>query len=126
MKTIADINAVRDSVRAVSEARAAGTGGGIRIAVGMATCGLAAGAGPVYDALCAEVKARRLENVSVIRTGCMGMCRLEPIVDVYVPGQERVTYVFVNADKAKKIVERHVVGGEIVEEYLADDDKEEL
>lgn len=110
MKSIAEINAIRDKMRA--ERRAT------RVAVGMATCGLSAGARPVYDALLDEVAARGLENVEVVHTGCLGMCKLEPIVEVFRPGEERVTYVHVTAEKARDIVERHVAGGRICEEYL--------
>ena len=65
----------------------------IRVVVGMATCGIAAGARPVLNAFLEEVAKRELKNVTVSQTGCIGVCRLEPIVEVYVPGQEKVTYV---------------------------------
>ncbi len=77
----------------------------IRIVVGMATCGISAGAKPVFDTLIKEVEEKRLNNVQVVQTGCIGMCTYEPIVEVYAPDEEKVTYTHVNADKAKKIVE---------------------
>ena len=84
---------------------------GTRIVVGMATCGIAAGARPVLQTIVEEVNSRKLEHVMVSQTGCIGVCRLEPIVEVYEPGKEKVTYVKVTPDVAKKIVEQHIVNG---------------
>ena len=89
----------------------------IRIAVGMATCGLAAGAQPIYDAFQAEVKKLGLSNVDVVRTGCIGVCRVEPMAEIYVPGQKKVTYVSLKPEMIPEIVEKQVVGGEIVSKY---------
>lgn len=119
MKSIADIKAIRDKMQAEKANREVGGEGDIRVVVGMATCGIAAGARPVFNAFIDEVAAKKLDNVKVSRTGCMGMCKLEPIVEIYVPGQEKVTYIHVNADKAKEIVEKHIIGGNVVTEYLA-------
>ena len=90
---------------------------GIRVVVGMATCGIAAGARPVLSAFLKEVEKRNLANVTVTQTGCIGMCRLEPIVEVYVPGKEKVTYVKMTAEKVAKIVSDHIVNGAPVIEY---------
>ena len=90
---------------------------GIRIVVGMATCGIAAGARPVLEALEKEVKAHNLENVMVMQTGCIGMCRLEPIVEVYEPGKDKITYVHMTADKVSKIISEHIINGNPVAEY---------
>ena len=91
MKSIAEIKAIRDKMQADKASRETGTEGDIRIVVGMATCGIAAGARPVFNTLVDEVASRQLTNVKVTRTGCMGMCKLEPLVEVYIPGQEKVT-----------------------------------
>ena len=88
-----------------------------RIVVGMATCGIAAGARPVMLEFVEELKRRGLENVTVAQTGCIGMCRLEPMVEVYVKGQEKVTYVHMNIDKVARVVGEHIVNGRPVEEY---------
>lgn len=88
-----------------------------RIVVGMATCGIAAGARPVMLEFVEELKRRGLENVTVAQTGCIGMCRLEPMVEVYVKGQEKVTYVHMNPDKVARVVGEHIVNGRPVEEY---------
>ena len=88
-----------------------------RIVVGMATCGIAAGARPVMLAFIEELKKRGIENVTVAQTGCVGMCRLEPMVEVYVKDQEKVTYVHMSPDKVARIVNDHIVNGRPVEEY---------
>ena len=88
-----------------------------RVLVGMATCGIAAGARPVLNAFLEEVAKRELKNVTVSQTGCIGVCRLEPIVEVYVPGQEKVTYVKMTPDKVASIVSEHLVNGRVVTEY---------
>ncbi len=88
-----------------------------RIVVGMATCGIAAGARPVMLGFIEELKKRGIENVTVSQTGCVGMCRLEPMVDVYVKDQEKVTYVHMTPEKVARVVNDHIVNGRPVEEY---------
>ena len=88
-----------------------------RVVVGMATCGIAAGARPVMLEFVEELKRRGLENVTVAQTGCIGMCRLEPMVEVYVKDQEKVTYVHMNPEKVARVVTEHIVNGRPVEEY---------
>lgn len=90
---------------------------GIRIVVGMATCGIAAGAKPIMNAFVEEVKKRNLADVTVVQTGCIGICQYEPVVEVYVPGKEKVTYVNMTVPKIAKIVNDHVVNGNIVLKY---------
>lgn len=88
-----------------------------RIVVGMATCGIAAGARPVLTAFMDEVSSRNLQHVAVAQTGCIGVCRLEPIVEVYRPGEEKVTYVKVTPDMVGKIMTEHIVNSNVVTEY---------
>ena len=88
-----------------------------RIVAGMATCGIAAGARPVMLAFIEELKKRGIENVTVAQTGCVGMCRLEPMVEVYVKDQEKVTYVHMNPDKVARVVGEHIVNGKPVDEF---------
>ncbi len=88
-----------------------------RIVVGMATCGIAAGARPVMLEFIEELKKRGLENVTVAQTGCIGMCRLEPMVEVYVKGQEKVTYIHMSPEKVARVVGEHIVNGKPVDEY---------
>ena len=86
MKSLAELQAIRDKMRQQIDLRDSGDDR-IRVVVGMATCGIAAGARPVLNAFLEEVAKRELKNVTVSQTGCIGVCRLEPIVEVYVPGQ---------------------------------------
>lgn len=88
-----------------------------RVVVGMATCGISAGARPVLNTLVEEVSKRNLSNVQIVQTGCIGMCTLEPIVEVYTADKEKVTYVHVDTDKAKRIVLEHLVNNKVVLEY---------
>ena len=119
MKSIDDIKAIRDKMQSEIILRDNTSGNDeTRIVVGMATCGISAGARPVFNTLVEEVATRQLKNVKVTRPGCLGMCKLEPIVEVFVPGQEKVTYVHVDSEKAKQIVANHIVNGNICTEYL--------
>ena len=90
---------------------------GVRVVVGMATCGIAAGARPVMTSFLEEIGKRNLNNVAVEQTGCIGLCRLEPIVEVYAPGQDKVTYVKMTPDKVARVVSEHIVNGQVVAEY---------
>ncbi len=90
---------------------------GIRVVVGMATCGIAAGARPVMSAFVEEIAKRNLANVTVAQTGCIGVCRLEPIVEIIAPGEEKVTYVKMTPEKAARVVAEHIVNKQVVTEY---------
>ena len=116
MKTLEELMAIRDKAKANMTDRD-GTGDSIRIVVGMATCGIAAGARPVLNAFVEEVAKRNLKNVTVAQTGCIGMCQYEPIVEVFEPGKEKVTYVKMNAEKVPKVVADHIVNGNPVFDY---------
>lgn len=116
MKTLEELMAIRDKTRQNMTARE-GTGEVTRVVVGMATCGIAAGARPVLNAFSQEIAKRKLAHVTVSQTGCIGMCQYEPIVEVFVPGQEKVTYVKMTPEKAAKVVADHIVNGNVVTEY---------
>ena len=116
MKSLAELKASRDKAKDSVIMRHENPNN-IRVVVGMATCGIAAGARPVLQAFLEEVQKRGLDNVIVTQTGCIGLCRLEPIVEVYVPGQEKVTYVKMTPDKVGKVVANHIVNGAVVDEY---------
>lgn len=88
-----------------------------RIVIGMATCGIAAGAKPVMNAILDELKRNDISNVIVSQTGCIGICKLEPVVEVYMPGKEKVTYVKMNVTRARRMIYEHVIGGKIIDEY---------
>ena len=116
MKSLAELQEIRN--RAINQVNLRkDREDGIRVVVGMATCGIAAGARPVLNAFLQEVDKRNLSNVTVTQTGCIGMCRLEPIVEVYVPGQEKVTYVKMTEEKAARIVAEHIINNQPVAEY---------
>ncbi len=114
MKSIEELKAIRDKARASVNVRGDNSED-IRIVVGMATCGIAAGARPVLNAFVEEINARGLSNVIVTQTGCIGVCQFEPVVEVYVPGKEKVTYVKMSPDKVPGIVTEHIVNGRVVE-----------
>ncbi len=86
----------------------------IRVIVGMGTCGISAGAGPVYEILKDGIERYGLENIEVWPTGCVGMCTYEPIVEVKEPGKKTVTYIHVDAKKAEEILRYHIQGGQPV------------
>lgn len=90
---------------------------GTRVVVGMATCGISAGARPVLKTLVEEVNKRGLQGVIVSQTGCIGICEYEPIVEVYRPGEEKVTYIKMTPEKVARIVVEHIVNGNVVTEY---------
>ena len=90
---------------------------GVRVVVGMATCGIAAGARPVLNAFVQEVEKRGRTNVMVTQTGCIGMCKYEPIVEVYVPGAEKVTYIHMSEEKAARVVAEHIINNKPVAEF---------
>jgi len=116
MKSLADLEAIRQ--RTLDKVNLRREHEGTRVVVGMATCGIAAGARPVLLAFMEEVNKRKLLNVTVAQTGCIGMCRLEPMVEITLPGEEKVTYVRVTPEKVARIVEEHVVNGRPVLEYV--------
>ncbi len=110
MKSLAELQAIREKAQQNITLRN-GQHEGIRVVVGMATCGIAAGARPVLNAFVEEINKRQLGNVVVTQTGCIGMCQFEPIVEVLVPGKEKVTYGKVTPEKVSKIVVDHLVNG---------------
>ena len=116
MKSLADLQAIRAKTLENINMRKE-DGNAARVVIGMATCGIAAGARPVMLKFLEEIKNRDLQHVTVSQTGCIGMCRLEPMVDVILPGQEKVTYVKVKPDMVDRIVTEHLVGGTPVAEY---------
>ena len=116
MKSIAELQEIRDRVRKQIEIRD-GMGDNIRVAVGMATCGIAAGARPVLSTLVDEVSKENLDNITVTQTGCIGICQFEPVVEVYEPGKEKVTYVHMTPEKAIRVVHNHLKKGSPVIEY---------
>lgn len=116
MKSMAELEAIRAKTLEKVAMRK-DTDDSIRVVVGMATCGIAAGARPVMLKFLEEIQKRNLQHVTVSQTGCIGMCRLEPMLDVMIPGKEKVTYVKVTPDMVPRIVAEHIVNGRPIEEY---------
>ena len=120
MKSLAELAAIRDKMKDKVAIREGSNE--TRIVVGMATCGIAAGARPVLAAFVEQVNEAGLSGtVTVSQTGCIGLCRYEPIVEVYRDGEEKDTYVNMTADKVEKIIKDHIKGGKVVNEYLLKD-----
>ena len=116
MKSLAELQAIKERMK--SKVALRDGYGEVRVVVGMATCGIAAGARPVLNAFVDGVNNNGLtDKVTVTQTGCIGICQYEPVVEVYAEGKEKVTYVKLDAAKAAEIVEKHLKGGEIVTEY---------
>ena len=116
MKSLAELAQLREKTLAKINLRKEDDNA-IRVVVGMATCGIAAGARPVMKALMDEIEKRGVANCTVTQTGCIGVCRLEPIVEVYLPGSEKITYVKMDPEKAVKIVNDTIVNGKVINEY---------
>lgn len=116
MKSLAELAAIREKMQSKVVIREGM--GTVRVVVGMATCGIAAGARPVLKAFTEGVNAEGLtDKVSVTQTGCIGICQYEPVVEIFEEGKEKVTYVKLDEAKAKEIVEKHLKGGQVVTEY---------
>lgn len=115
MKTLAELNALRDNAKPDVKLRLAGKDA-VRIVVAMATCGIEKGANDIALAFLKAVNEKDA-NAVVETSGCIGLCKFEPVAEVFVPGQEKVTYINLTAEKAAEIVEKHVLGGEAVSEY---------
>ena len=117
MKSLEELKAIRDRMQSAVGVRSEDESN-TRVVVGMATCGIAAGARPVLNAFAELVEQKGLKNVTVTQTGCIGLCMYEPIVEVYEPGKEKVTYVKMDAEKAAEVVERLLAGGTVVDKYI--------
>jgi len=116
MKSLAELQAIKDKMKNKVIIREGANE--TRVVVGMATCGIAAGARPVLNAFVEAVNAENLaDKVTVSQTGCIGICQYEPVVEIYEPGKEKITYVKMTAEKAKAVVEKHLKGGNVVSEF---------
>lgn len=115
MKSLAELAAIRERMQDKVNIRE--NNASIRIVVGMATCGISAGARPVLNAFVEGVaKAGLSGKATVSQTGCIGICQYEPVVEVF-NGEEKVTYVNMNTDKVAKVIEDHIKNGKVVTEY---------
>ena len=116
MKSLAELQAIRDRARAAVNIRE-NSEAKTRVVVGMATCGIAAGARPVLTAIVDEVAKRDLSDIMVTQTGCIGICQYEPVVEVIDAAGDKTTYVKMTPEKALRVVNDHLVNGNVVTEY---------
>ena len=116
MKSLEELKAIRERMQGQVGMRSE-SATDTRVVVGMATCGIASGARPVLTTLSEAVVEKKIENVIVTQTGCIGLCQYEPIVEVLAPGQEKVTYVKMTPEKALEVVEKHLLRGQVITEY---------
>jgi NADP-reducing hydrogenase subunit HndB len=116
MKSLEELQAIKAKMKDKVVLREGS--GDVRVVVGMATCGIAAGARPVLNEFVKDVSEEGLsDKVTVSQTGCIGICQYEPVVEVFEAGKEKVTYVKMTAEKAKEVVEKHLKGGKVVSQY---------
>lgn len=113
MKSLEELAAIRDKMQNVVNLRSEASDC-TRIVVGMATCGIAAGARPVLKAFSDGIQEKGIKDVMVIQEGCIGLCQYEPVVEVITPGKEKVTYVNMTSEKAAEVIEQHIIGGNVV------------
>ena len=117
MKSLEELAAIREKMKQKVAIRE-GADNTTRIVVGMATCGISAGARPVLSAFVEGVSEAGLsDSVMVTQTGCIGICQYEHVVEVFESGKEKVTYVKMTPEKAKEVIEKHIKGGNVIEEY---------
>ena len=117
MKSLAELKAIREKMQSQVSMRAEDHNH-TRVVVGMATCGIASGARPVLTRLSTLVQEKNLtDKISVTQTGCIGLCQYEPIVEVMEPGKSKITYLKMTPEKAEEVLERHLIGGHVVEDY---------
>ena len=117
MKSLDELRALREKMKSQTDNRSVAGSDETVIKVGMATCGIAAGARPVLTTMVDEVAKRQLNNVVVTQTGCIGICQFEPVVEVVTPDGEKTTYVKMTPEKAVRVVNDHLVNGNVVTEY---------
>ncbi|MHC4507947.1 MAG: (2Fe-2S) ferredoxin domain-containing protein [Planctomycetota bacterium] len=110
-----DLDKIGDTIRRTMLLRE-GTGRA-KVIVHMGTCGIAAGARTVMKALMDEIESREVKDVLLTISSCAGLCSREPMVTVELTGEPAVKYVDLTPEKAKRVFEEHVLGGEIVTEY---------
>lgn len=122
MKSLAELKAIRERMQGQVNMRGEDNNH-IRVVVGMATCGIASGARPVLTTLAEKVQQKQLTNVIVTQTGCIGLCQYEPIVEVYEPGKEKITYIKMTPEKAEEVIEQHLVRGHVLTKYTLSETK---
>ena len=115
IKSLDDLRKIKESAKQATSARKES---GTQVIVGMGTCGIAAGARTIMTAILDEISKREIQNVSVMQTGCIGMCQMEPLVDIVRPGEPRVTYGNVKPEDVPRIISDHLVNGRIISDLV--------
>jgi NADP-reducing hydrogenase subunit HndB len=117
IKSFAELKKIKEQVQNKVELREKGENieNLIQIRVAMATCGIASGAREIMNYMIDELATEGVDNVVVTQTGCMGYCYPEPTIEVTIPGSDPVIYGVVTEEKAKEIIEKHIVNGEMVD-----------
>jgi NADP-reducing hydrogenase subunit HndB len=116
VKSLEDLKKLREA--ALEKRKVKEASGEARVIVGMGTCGIAAGARETMKAVLDTIEQDNLSGILVTQTGCIGLCEKEPIIQVAIGDQEKVTYGKVNPEVAKRIMQEHVVAGNPVREYI--------
>jgi NADP-reducing hydrogenase subunit HndB len=88
------------------------------VIVGMGTCGIAAGARDTMKAILKYIETNNLSGIVVTQTGCIGLCEREPIVQVSLGEEPKITYGKVTPDVVQRIMKEHVLGGKSIQEYI--------
>jgi len=117
MNNISQLKELRNKMKTQIDLENSDAQGQKRVVVGMATCSIAAGAAPIFDALSAGIKKAGVKDTSVVKAGCIGICMFEPIVEIHESGKEKVTYVKVKPDMVDEIINEHLLNGKIVDKY---------
>lgn len=119
IKSLEDLKKLRDENIKKVKLRESGEGSKqIEILVGMATCGIAAGARETMSALIEIIESEHLENIKIVSVGCLGYCHSEPVIQVNIPGEESVLYGKVDKEKAKQIIHTHIIGGNLLKDSI--------
>jgi NADP-reducing hydrogenase subunit HndB len=119
IKSLDELKSLRDKLKTEINVRASGEiESNTRVIVGMATCGIAAGARPVFSAMVDEARLLDLTHVTFVQSGCMGACHSEPTVEVRVPGKEPILYGNVTSESGREIIRKHIRSGELVQNLI--------
>jgi NADP-reducing hydrogenase subunit HndB len=116
IKNLEELNKLREE--AIEKRNAKATSGNAQVIVGMGTCGIAVGARETMKAILNKIVTEDLPGIIVTQTGCIGLCEHEPIVQVVIGEGPKVTYGKVNPAVARRILDQHVLGGKVVQEYV--------
>jgi NADP-reducing hydrogenase subunit HndB len=116
VKSLEELTKLREDAKKLTGLRERSEG--IKIVIGMATCGIAAGARETLRVFLDELGNQNISDIAITQTGCLGHCDQEPLVELYIPGKDKVTYGKVNADRARQIVANHIVNGNVMNEWV--------